>query len=1108
MLHLILGAAGTGKTALLHEKIAECVCGGGKAVLLVPEQYSFESEKALYRRLGAKDALSVEVLSFTRLCDRIFREYGGLAGVHLDETAKVLLMSVALGEIGGELRAYRKNVSGAAFAATMCEAVGELKTAGADPETLRAAAADASEDLRDKLSDVALIFDAYQALIERGYCDPDDSLRRACRKLEGRGFFAEYSVFIDGFMAFMGAEWKLLGRILEGSPAVWAALPCDGLSCADETGAFAAAAQTANRLVRDAKAAGVPVAAPVVLREPRRFARPALAHIAVAFSDAAPEGCETHEGVKLAACEDLYDELEFVASRICALVREEGCRYRDIAVIGRDLDRYLVPLETVFTRYEIPFFADLRADIQVHPFAAGLLAALDAARSGFDSEHLLALAKNCVTGIGPAEAGELENYCFVWGASGAAWRADFTNNPDGMSEGFTEEQAERLGRINETRRKLAGPLVTLRRELADCDGRGFAAAAFGWLERVKAAEHLQEAATGMEEGERKRFLEMSAQVWEALLGLLDVFGGALADVRLPLGRLIDLLRMGISAADIGLIPQTIDQVIVGAADRIRPDSPRAVFVIGFNEGVFPRWETSAGIFSAAERDLLKARGVDLLRTPGQTALFERYYVYFALTQASERLCVSWPLRDTAGAALAPSSALDRVRALTGCPVESSLEGPLGRVANERTAFDELARGWRERTPAEASLRAWFSAREPARMEALARCAGTRGFSLNDRAAARALFGAQVRISPSRAEQYYQCPFSYFCKAGLRISPRRRVEFNPIESGSLIHLVLEKMVKKYGGRGLSALDDARLEREVTEIIETDLSAKIANLDEMPARFRYLFRRLVGTLVRLLRRLAMEFAQSEFEPAAFELPINLEAEMKPLDLRAPDGTRVIVEGIVDRMDVLEREGVRYVRVVDYKSGHKSFNLSDVCYGLNMQMLIYLFSICENAPGGGAVPAGVLYMPARDSVVSAERGATEGEVRAEQQKRLRMNGILLEDREVLSAMEPGLAGLYIPVRTKKDGSFDAHSQLATLEQMGTIRRQVERLLIELADSLAGGKIDAAPVDGLSDYRPCDWCDYHAVCGHEDSDAVRKLAELDRAAALKAMEGDEADG
>lgn len=202
----------------------------------------------------------------------------------------------------------------------------------------------------------------------------------------------------------------------------------------------------------------------------------------------------------------------------------------------------------------------------MHPFAAGLLAALDAARSGFDSEHLLALAKNCVTGIGPAEAGELENYCFVWGVSGAAWRADFTNNPDGMSEGFTEEQAERLGRINETRRKLAGPLVTLRRELADCDGRGFAAAAFGWLERVKAAEHLQEAAAGMEEGEQKRFLEMSAQVWEALLGLLDVFGGALADVRLPLGRLIDLLRMGISAADIGLIPQTIDQVIVGAAD--------------------------------------------------------------------------------------------------------------------------------------------------------------------------------------------------------------------------------------------------------------------------------------------------------------------------------------------------------------------------------------------------------------------------------------------------------------------------------------------------------------------------------------------------------------
>ena len=247
MRHLIFGMAGAGKTTLLHERIADCVSDGGRAILLVPEQYSFESEKALYRRLGARGALQVEVLSFTRLCDRIFREYGGLAGVHLEEAAKYLLMSVALGEVGGALKVYGKNAANAAFAASMCEQISELKTAGASSEALRGAAQGLGGAFGDKLSDIALIFDAYQAVIERGYSDPDDCLARACKRLEGRNFFAGYDVFIDGFMAFMGAEWKLLKFVLADSPHVWAALTCMGLWQGDGTGALACAAHTAAR---------------------------------------------------------------------------------------------------------------------------------------------------------------------------------------------------------------------------------------------------------------------------------------------------------------------------------------------------------------------------------------------------------------------------------------------------------------------------------------------------------------------------------------------------------------------------------------------------------------------------------------------------------------------------------------------------------------------------------------------------------------------------------------------------------------------------------------------------------------------------------------------
>ena len=1106
MLHLIFGMAGAGKTTLLHERIADCVSGGGRAILLVPEQYSFESEKALYRRLGARGALQVEVLSFTRLCDRIFREYGGLAGVHLEEAAKYLLMSVALGEVGGALKIYGKNAANAAFAASMCEQISELKTAGASPEALRGAAQDLGGAFGDKLSDIALIFDAYQAVIERGYSDPDDCLARACKRLEGRNFFAGYDVFIDGFMAFMGAEWKLLKFVLTDSPHVWAALTCMGLWQGDGTGALACAAHTAARLVRAAREAGAAVAAPVLLETPRRFVPGALAWIAQAYPQETPAPYDgAPDGVQIAACEDVYDEIEYIAGEICALVREKGYRYRDIALIGRALEPYLVPLETVFARYDIPYFADRRVDIQVHPLVNGIFCALDAVRGRFDSEAVLALAKTCISGIDAVEAGLLENYCFTWGVSGTAWAAPFVNHPDGMEGAFSDEQRERLSRINAARAALIGPLERLADSLRGCDGRGFARAIYSYLEQVDAACRLRDYAEGMEEGDARRFLDLSAQVWDAVIGLLDVFGGALAGISLPLARLTDLLRLGVSTVDIGSLPQTIDQVIAGTADRIRPNAPRAVFVIGLNEGVFPLWSSPSGIFSAAERERLRTQGVDLLRTPEQTALFERYYVYFALTQASEALWLTYPLRDAAGAARTASSAVDEVRALVGAPARGSAGGALARAAGERSAFDAMMRHWRDDTPETAVLRSYFTEQDPARIRTLEALGAPRAFSLEGRGAARALFGTRMRISPSRAELYYECPFSYFCRVGLRLRPRRRAEFNPIESGSLIHLVLEKIVKKYGGRGLAQLNGELLRSEITAIIDADLKARIANYDEMPARFKYLFRRLVGTIQRLIERLALEFGQSAFEPAAFELPIGLDAPVQPLDLRAPDGTRVIVEGIVDRVDVLEQDGKKYVRVVDYKSGAKTFSLSDICYGLNMQMLIYLFSICE---ADGAVPAGVLYMPARDSVIQAERNASGEEIQAQRLKRLRMNGILLEDRSVLSAMEPNLAGVFIPVKTKKDGSFDARSSLASLEQMGLIQREVERHLIGIAQGLADGKIGAEPVEGLSNYRPCDWCDYHAVCGHEDGDAVRRLAELDRAEAMKRMEEGMGDG
>lgn len=1114
MLHLILGTAGTGKTTLLYQRIRDCVKSGGKAIFLVPEQSSFESEKALYRLLGPQDALSVEVLSFTRLCDRIFREFGGLAGIHMDDTAKFLLMNVTLGELGlgGGLKVYGKSSGNAAFISTMCETISELKTAGADPDTLRQAAAESTDPtLAEKLQEISLIFEAYQAVIDRGYSDPDDGLMRACKLLEDQDFFGNYSVFVDGFMAFMGTEWKILRHILNKSIDVTVALTCASLDSSDKTSAFAPVTATANRFVEEAKKCGSRIAKPVILRQSYRFLNPELAYLAQEFPKEPHTLCDfAAEHVTAASCEDIYDELDYAAAHISLLVQDRGYRFRDIAVIARDLGRYLVPLQTVFSRYDIPFFTDLRADIQVYPLVSGLLCALDAVRSNFDSEYLLALSKQCITGISDIEAGMLENYCYIWSISGNEWTHEFVNHPDGMEQSLTDEQANRLAFINAVREKLIAPLIRLKKQLKDCDGRQFAAAVFNYLTDCSAVQNLIESAKDMPEEEQKQFLDTGAQVWDAIISLLDAFGGALNGVSMPLIRLIDLFRMSISTADIGSLPQTLDQVIVGTADRIRPNAPKAVFVIGLNEGEFPRWSAPSGIFSASERNVLSDHGIDLLRTPERAALFEKYYVYFALTQASEKLWLTCPLKDTAGNGLTPSSVFRQAEEMIGCKIASGSDNNIQRVFNEKTAFDVMTRYWREPTAQQETLRCYFAAKAPQKLEALKNSCETKEYRITRPDIAKDLFGSEIKISPSRIEKFYDCPFFYFCQSGLHLNPRRKVEFNPIESGSLIHVVLEQMVKKYGGKGLAGLEIPEMRQEISEIIRIYLAERISDLDSMPARFQYLFNRLVHTLVRLLERLGEEFSQSEFEPAAFELPIRMDAPYKPLDLMTQDGSHIVVEGIVDRVDVMKKDGVQYIRVVDYKSGIKEFKLSDVYYGLNMQMLIYLFSICENLAGDPEkkIPAGVLYMPARDKVLSTERGIDEKTAKNAQKKQMKMSGILLENREVLSAMEEDLSGVFIPVKTKKDGSYDAYSSLATLAQMGMIKNRVEHLIKNLAQELHSGKIEAAPVDGISRYTPCKWCDYHAICTHEEGDAVRRIAELDRAAVLERMREDEIDG
>ncbi|MCL2856614.1 MAG: PD-(D/E)XK nuclease family protein [Oscillospiraceae bacterium] len=1112
MLSFILGVAGAGKTTLLLEHLKLAAQSGGRVVLLVPEQYSFEAELAVQKVLGPMVALGVEVLSFTRLCNSIFRELGGISNANITQTGRYLLLSLATSELREHLRVYRKNAGSPAFLEMLATAISELKTAGISPSRLEEVARGCDPDtpLSEKLGDLSAIYAAFQAMVEEGYTDPDDDLIRACRLLREGNHLAGAQVFVDGFTTFMAGEFELLSLLIGRARSATFAITADGLHDDQEgVGVFSPAKQAMRRLIRLARAQGVEVTTPTVLAEPHRYKSPELAHISTAFHlREAEEFPKKPEAIAYYRAPDPYREIQWVAASIARLVREEGLRYRDIAVIARETGPYLHTIESVFLREGIPFFTDARREVENMPLAGGLLAALEAVRGNLDSQAVLAYAKNPLAGFVLDELAALENYCYIWSIRGKLWEVPWQNNPRGMSGALTDDNRAELARLNTLREAIIAPLLILREGLRGCDGKGFATVVCDFLERISAGENLAAFADAMPQGQRETFLDESAQLWESLMEILDVFAGALGGAALPGHRFVELLRLSLSCAEIALRPQTLDEVLVGKADRVRPGAVKAVFVIGAAQGQFPPEQVGHGIFTDGERQEMIELGAQIGPPAFSRAILERLYCYHALTLASNKLFVSLPNIKAGGEPCHPSWLITRLFELFP-QIEETRPDTLDTVYSIGGVWEALADIYREDSPQTSTLLQLLGEDAKPQLARLEGAAFKNARGIADPQLAKQLFGERITLSPSRVERYHRCAFSYFARDGLRLRRRERVEFNPLEAGSVLHHVLQVMTQRYG-KALFQLPSRQLKEEVRQIIEGYLSERVEQMQALPNRFRYLFERLSDTLVRLLRRLGEEFSQSEYVPVAFELPISSQLgeveRVRPLELLTADGVRVCVEGVVDRVDVMERGEHRYVRVVDYKSGGKQFRLDDVVCGLNMQMLLYLFTISENGEGalGGGLPAGVLYMPVQGKYVSVGREIDESKVSELAARQWKMSGLLLEDEESLRGMEKELGGVFIPAKLSKDG-LDGRGALAGKAEMGRLSRKVRELIAEMAGCLTRGALPARPLRS-GDFDPCAYCEMGSLCGFEQGDEQGSVPVLDNDKVL-AMLGEEDD-
>lgn len=1040
-----------------------------RRVLIVPEQCSHEGDRALCASLPAGVLMDCEVLSFTRLAGRLTDAAGGGAAPMLDAGGRMLLMYAALRQAADTLSVYRAPSRKPAFLTGLLATVDECRSYRVEPETLMAAGEELGGQQGAKLRDLGLIYAAYRALEAQGAADPRSRLDRLAVQLEETKWAAGMGFYVYGFTDFTPQEEGVLSALMTQGELT-TAFVCDPGD--DPAEIFRPALRAAKRLGRIAESGGVPVRQEMLERPLPRH--PSLAFLEKHLFGVTPEAPWQGEcAVTRIVAGDPRQEVEWCAAEILRLLREEGYRCRDIAVCARRMDGYGELVDSVFERYGVPVFRSAMEDVLEKPVLALVTSALSAAGSDYPYEELFRYLKTGLTGISEEERDLLENYVLTWDLKGSAWTREkpWNMHPEGYGQEFSDADRDLVERLDGLRRRVITPLETLRKN-PDKTGRGWAMVLYQFLEDIDLPRRLVQRADALERRGDRNTAAQYRQLWDILAGGMEQCALLLGDRTLELDEFARLFSLALSQYDVGTIPVSLDAVTVGDAPRMADTEIKVLFLLGADSNSIPDCALTPGLFTDQDRNVLSALEVELAPRQEDKLRREMTIAYETCCRPSERLYLSYAT-GSGDNKKTPCFLWETIGTLF--PDEPVRDGndPVARLSAPDAAL-ELA--GRNLTVASALKEIPGLGERVARIEDAAHWQRGR----LSRGAVDALFGPVVPMSATRLDLMNSCHFQYFLRFGLGAKPRQRAAFRATDYGTFVHAVLEDTLRSAREEGTTLDNEAALELLSQGAADRYEREVLTGLEGETARFRYLFGRMKQAAMAVTRSVCAELAVSDFTPAAFELGFGPGKELPPVEV--DNGVRLRLGGFVDRVDQWEHEGKRYLRVVDYKTGKKSFDFSDVEDGRGLQMLLYLFALTREGEGlfgpGEVVPAGVLYVPARTPLVDGERGWSSEKVQQLRDRLLRRQGLVLDDPDVLAAMER-TAGEYrfLPVSGGRSGG----DYLATRSQLDTLDDYITQALRSAAGGLAAGNIDADPYWHSADKNPCRWCDYRAACHFE---------------------------
>lgn len=1113
-LQFIFGNSGSGKSTYLYQKIIEesMQRPDGNFIVIVPEQFTMQTQKDLVMAHPRGGIMNIDVLSFQRLAHRIFEEVGADQRSVLTETGKnLMLRKVAIRE-QERLKVLGSRMNRPGYVSEVKSVLSELMQYEVSDFELQEMERRTENRplLNAKLEDLQVLYREFLSYRRDRFLKPEEIYDVLCQ-VAGESALLKNSVLaFDGFAGFTPSQIRVLEELLVCCPKVYLTVTLDARESAfgklQEHDLFAPSRRLVQAVSEAARSAARRMGGndtmflpPVILGKtslPRFEKGGALFHLEQnLFRSRRQSYGGIPDEISMHISKNPAAEVHFAARTISYLVREKDLRYRDIAVITGDLSSYNNYVKHIFPQYEIPAFVDETRQILLNPCLEFVRGALEIVQRDYAAEAVFRCLRTGMAGFSADETDELENYVLAAGIRGhRKWKKTWEYRPAQLKEevlekvnAYRERLVERFEPFAEKMRKKGNTLLF------------YATALYELLRDCEISRQLQERAAQLEaDGEMGQAREYS-QVYGILIRLLDEMAELLGEETMELQEFTEILEAGLSEAKVGVIPPGIDQVQVGDIRRTRLAHVKILFFLGLNDGWVPARGNDGGIVSDMERELLKENGMALAPTARENSYIQRFYLYQNLTKPSQQLYLSWCLGSSDGVVMRPSYLVSNIRRLfpkiTVCE-EKEPGSELWQTTTRKNGMQYFLHGLQEARmgnvmPKWKELYRSYAQddeyRERVRKLVQAAFSGGAARQLSF-SASKKLYGEVMTNSVTRLEQFAACAFAHFAMYGLRLRERELYGVKPADLGILFHRSLDLFSRRIAVSGrdwteLTEQEETILMEQCVDEVSEKYGADALHSD---ARSAYTINRLKRILCRSAWVLHEQLAAGSFRPSGFEVSFADAGNLETVNVSLGGHGRMHLQGRIDRIDTAQTEDAVYVKVVDYKSGMAEFDPVSFYYGLQLQLVVYLNAALEMEqrlhPERVAVPAGIFYYRMQDPVLEKEAGADEAAMRERLLKKLRPDGIINEDDEVLELLDHGFSGdsLVIPAGRKKDGSLKAASKTVTPEQFQTLSRFARRKLTQLGERMLGGEVAPDPyeADGRT---PCDYCDYADVCGFD---------------------------